>query len=145
MRKWGKYMAATLAQTINLGIHIVILLLVIVGYAFFKKRKFIWHAQMMTVGFIVILISFFLVMIPSLIMNYNTFLDPATVLFDTASIVHIPIGTAGIVMGAFLVIRWARNDYRLDNMKSTGLMRATLVNWIANVLIGATIYFSMPS
>ncbi|MCZ7382610.1 MAG: DUF420 domain-containing protein [Candidatus Methanoperedens sp.] len=138
-------MAATLTQTINLGIHIGILLFVIVGYLFVRKQKIIWHAELITISFAMILISFLLVMIPSLLMNYNTFLDPATVVFDIVSIVHIPLGIAVTVLGAILVIRWARNDYSLDNMKATLLMRFTLVSWAASVLTGAAIYFTMPS
>jgi uncharacterized membrane protein YozB (DUF420 family) len=138
-------MAATLTQTINLGIHIGILLFVIVGYLYVRKQKIIWHAQIITISFAMILISFLLVMIPSLVMNYNTFLDPATVMFDIASIVHIPLGIAVTVLGAILVIRWARNDYRVENMKATLLMRVTLINWAASVLTGAVIYFTMPS
>ena len=138
-------MAATLTQTINLGIHIGILLFVIIGYLFVRKRKFFWHAQLNTIGFAMILISLLLVMTPSLLMNYNTFLDPATVMFDMASIVHLPLGILVMVLGSILVIRWARNDYRFDNMKATLMMRATLVSWAASVITGAVIYFSMPS
>ncbi len=138
-------MAATLTQTVNLGIHIGILLFVIAGYFFVRKKKLIWHAQVMTIGFAMIIISFLLVMVPSLLMNYSTFLDPTTVVFDTASLVHIPIGIAGVFLGAALVIRWARNDYSLNNMKAKFLMRSTMVNWVANVLTGTAIYFSMPS
>gem|GEM_PF-1652313 len=121
-------MAATLTQTINLGIHIGILLFVIVGYYFVRKEKFIWHAQINTIAYAMILISFFLAMLPSLLMNYTTFLDPTTIVFDIASIVHIPLGIAVTVLGAILVIRWARNNYSLDNMKATLLMRATIVS-----------------
>jgi uncharacterized membrane protein YozB (DUF420 family) len=138
-------MAATLTQTINLGIHIGILLFVIVGYLYVRKQKIIWHAQIITISFAMILISFLLVMIPSLLMNYTTFLDPTTVIFDIASIVHIPLGIAVTVLGGILVIRWARNDYNLENMKATLLMRVTLINWAASVLTGAAIYFTMPS
>jgi len=138
-------MAASLTQTINLGIQIVILLFVIAAYFYARNQKFIWHAEFVTMGFVMILISFLLVMVPSLLMNYNTFLDPNTVVFDIASIVHIPLGIAVTVLGAILVIRWARNDYSLDNMKATLLMRATIVTWAASVLTGAAIYFSMPS
>lgn len=138
-------MAATLTQTINLGIHIGILLFVIVGYFFVRKQKFIWHAQLNTIAIAMILTSFLLVMIPSLLMTYNTFLDPTTVVFDIASIVHIPLGIAVMVLGAILMIRWARNDYSLNNMKAPLLMRATIVTWAASVLTGATIYFTMPS
>jgi len=96
-------------------------------------------------GFAMILISFLLVMIPSLWMNYSTFLDPATVVFDTASIIHIPIGAAEMALGAVLVIRWARNDFKLTNMKAKWLMRSTMVTWVSSVLIGVAIYFTMPS
>jgi uncharacterized membrane protein YozB (DUF420 family) len=138
-------MPATLTQTIDLGIQIGIILMVIIGYVFFKNKKFNWHAQLMTISFFMIIVSFLLVMVPSLLMTYMTFLEPTTMVFDTSSIIHIPFGTAGLVLGGFLVIRWARNDYRLNNMKSKWLMRSTAIIWIVNVLFGAAIYFTMPS
>jgi hypothetical protein len=138
-------MVATMAQTINLGFQIGIFVLVIVGYVLFRKKKFIWHAQLMTIGFAMMIMSFLLVMLPSLWMSYTSFLDPTTFVFDTASIVHIPVGILGMVLGVFLVIRWARNDYKLTNMKAKWLMRAASVTWAANVVLGATIYFTMSS
>lgn len=138
-------MAATLTQTIDLGLQIGIILMVVIGYIFFRNKKYNWHAQLMTIGFFMIITSFLLVMIPSLLMTYTTFSDPNTVVFDTSSILHIPFGIAGLVLGGFLVIRWARNDYKLNNMKAKWLMRSTAVVWVVNILFGAAIYFTMPS
>jgi len=138
-------MAATMTQVINLALEVGILLMAGLGYYFFRARKYHWHAQLMTIGFAMIVVSFLLVMLPSLLMTYMTFLDPATVVFDTASLLHIPLGILGMALGAFLVIRWAQNDYRLNDMKAAWTMRATMVTWVANVLLGAAIFFTMPS
>ena len=138
-------MSATITQTIDLGIQIGIIILVIIGYALFRNKKFNWHAQLMTIAFFMIITSFLLVMVPSLWMSYTTFLDPTTVVFDASSIIHIPLGLAGLVLGGFLVIRWARNEYKLTNMKAKWLMRSTAGLWVMNVLLGSVIYFTMSS
>jgi len=138
-------MAATLSQTIDLIIQISILLIIIIGILFFRIKKYNWHAQLMAISFFMILVSFLLIMLPALLMTYMTFLEPSTVVFDTASIVHIPLGIAGLALGGFLVIRWARNEFRLNNMKASWLMRSTAVLWVANVILGATVYFTMSS
>ncbi len=136
---------ATLNQILDLSIQFTLLILVIIGYIYFRKKKFNWHAQLMTIGFFMILVSFLLVMVPSLLLTYNTFLDPATAVFDAASIIHIPLGTAGLIIGGILVARWARNDYKLTNMKAKWLMRSAAVLWISNVVLGAVIFFTMSS
>ncbi len=138
-------MTPTLTQTIDLAIQITILFMLGFGYLLFRMKKYLWHAQLMMIGFFMILASFLLVMLPSLWMTYTTFVDPNTVIFDTSSIVHIPFGIMGLTLGAFLVIRWARNNFSLANMKATWLMRTATAVWAANVLIGAVIYFTMPS
>lgn len=138
-------MSATLTQTFDLGIQIGIIILVIIGYTLFRNKKFNWHAQLMTIAFFMIITSFLLVMVPSLWMSYTTFLDPTTAVFDASSIIHIPLGLAGLVLGGFLVMRWARNDYKLTNMKAKWLMRSTAVLWVMNVLLGSVIYFTMSS
>ena len=138
-------MAATLTQTINLAIEIAILSMAVIGYVAFRRKRFLWHGQLMALGYAMLVVSFLLVMVPSLGMTYTTFLDPSTVVFDAASILHIPFGILGLFLGGYFVVRWARNDYKLAKMKSTWLMRATMVSWIGNVLLGAVIYFTMPS
>jgi uncharacterized membrane protein YozB (DUF420 family) len=138
-------MGAMLSQTIDLVLQFGILLMTVIGFLSFKKKKLQWHAELMTIAFAMILVSFLLVMLPSLVMSYMTFGNPSSVVFDVSSIIHIPFGIIGLGLGAYLVIRWARNDYIVNNMKAKFLMRATMVSWIANVLIGAVIYFTMPS
>jgi len=130
---------------VNLCLQLGILVLLLVGYGFFRMKKYLWHAQVMMVSFFMILASFLVAMLPSLLVNYSTFLDPSTVVFDTASIVHIPIGIAGFTLGSYLVARWVRNGFRTTNMKATGLMRSTMALWIASIAIGIVIYFTMPS
>jgi uncharacterized membrane protein YozB (DUF420 family) len=138
-------MSATLSQILDLVLQASIFIMVWVGYIFFRKKKYIWHAQLMTIAFFMILVSFLLVMLPSLIMTYNTFLDPATTMFDTSSIIHIPLGTAGLLTGGFLVVRWARNDFTLTHIKAPRLMWSTAILWTSNVVIGAIIFFTMSS
>jgi uncharacterized membrane protein YozB (DUF420 family) len=138
-------MGAMLSQTINLVLQFGILIMTFAGYLAFRKRKLSWHGQLMTISFSMILVSFLLVMVPSLIMNYMTFNNPKSLVFDWTSIIHIPFGILGMGLGALLVIRWARNEYKFNKMKSPLLMRATMVSWVANVVLGAAIYFTMPS
>jgi uncharacterized membrane protein YozB (DUF420 family) len=138
-------MAATLTQTMDLIILAGLAIMTVVGYIAFRRKNYLWHGQLMTVGVVVTVVTFLLVMLPSLLMTYTTFLDPATAFFDAVSLIHIPLGILGLGLGAYLVFRWARNGYKLANMKATGLMRATAVTWIANIVVGAMIFFSMPS
>lgn len=134
-----------LAQVIDLILQFAILAMVIIGFVYTRKKKYHWHGTLMAVGFSMILVSFLLVMVPSLVMNYMTFTDPNAIVFDASSIVHIPFGITGLFLGAYLVYKWARNDFKPNNMKGKLLMRATAASWAANVIIGAVIFFTMPS
>jgi hypothetical protein len=136
-------MNATMSQTIDLILQFGILIMTAVGFYSFKKKKLLWHAQLMTIALAMILTSFLLVMLPALVMSYMTFNDPATPVFDWSSIIHIPFGILGLFLGAFLVIRWARGGYTLKNMKATWLMRVTMFSWVINIILGTTIFFTM--
>ena len=138
-------MGAMMSQTFDLVLQVGVLIMTAVGFYTFKKRKLQWHAQLMTISLSMIITSFILVMLPSLIMNYMTFLNKKTVVFDASSIIHIPFGIIGLFLGVYLVARWARNEYKFINMKATLLMRLTMFSWIANIVLGAIIYFTMPS
>jgi uncharacterized membrane protein YozB (DUF420 family) len=138
-------MPAMMSQTFDLILQIGILIMTVVGFYTFKKRKLLWHAQLMTISLSMIITSFLLVMLPALIMSYMTFNNPSTPVFDWSSIIHIPFGIIGLFLGGYLVARWARNGYKLNNMKATWLMRVTMFCWVVNILLGATIYFTMTS
>ena len=134
-----------MSQTIDLILQFGILIMTVVGFYTFKKRKLLWHAQLMTIALAMIVTSFLLVMLPSLLMSFMTFNNPSTLVFDWTSIIHIPFGILGLFLGAFLVFRWARNEYQIKNMKATFLMRATMFSWVINIILGTAIYFTMPS
>jgi len=134
-----------MSQTIDLILQFGILIMTGVGFYTFKKRKLQWHAQLMTIALAMILTSFLLVMLPGLLMSYMTFNNPSTPVFDWSSIIHIPFGIIGLFLGGYLVVRWARNDYKFNNMKATFLMRLTMFSWVVNIILGTTIYFTMTS
>lgn len=135
----------TLAQVIDLTVQITVLVLVIMAYGMFRRKNFLWHAQVMTIAFVVILTSFLLIMVQSFVITFQTFTTSGTVGFDVASLAHVPFGAAGLILGGYLVVRWARNNFSLQNMKAPRLMRATLVLWVVNIVLGAVIFFTMPS
>ncbi len=136
---------ATLSQILDLVLGLVVVALTVAAYVAYRRRNYQWHAQLMTIGLSLIIASFLLVMLPALAMTYMTFNTPGAPVFDTASIVHIPLGIMGLGLGGWLMARWARNGYRLSNMKATWPMRITMATWIANVILGAAIFFTMPS
>jgi hypothetical protein len=138
-------MTATPTQTIDLVLGFVILMITFAAYYTFKIKKYSLHGHLMSIGFVMLIVSFLLVMLPSFATNYKTFLNPDTKVFDVASIIHIPFGMAGLGLGGFLVIKWARNDFKLNKMKAPFLMRITIISWISNVILGAIIFFTMPS
>jgi hypothetical protein len=99
----------------------------------------------MTLAWAVNIASFLLIMVPSLMVNANTFLVPPIVFFDVVSIVHIPIGAAAMLLSTFLVVRWALNSGQVSGCIAKWAMRTTMIAWVVSIVIGASIYFTMPS
>jgi uncharacterized membrane protein YozB (DUF420 family) len=138
-------MSATLAQTINLSLQLVILCLILIAYAFFRRKQYRKHAQTLTAVYFMIVLSFLLVMVLSLFQTYQTFTEPTTLAFDVASMAHIPFGIAGLALGGWLIGRWAYNDFSLKEIKAPRLMRATFSMWIITIVLGIVVFYSMPS
>jgi uncharacterized membrane protein YozB (DUF420 family) len=138
-------MAAAISQTINLFIQVLMLGMLVAAYLLFRRKRFIMHARLMTVAFGMNIISFILVMVPSLTANGGNFLVEPIMTFNVVSIVHIPIGIAAMLLSAFLIVRWASNSYKVGGCRGKWLMRATLLTWATSILIGISIYVSMPS
>jgi uncharacterized membrane protein YozB (DUF420 family) len=99
----------------------------------------------MAVAWFLNIVSFILVMVPSLITNVSTFTDPETPIFNASSIVHIPIGIAAFILSTYLVLRWAFNSGDIRKCFGKGLMRATMITWMLSLIIGIVIYLTMPS
>jgi uncharacterized membrane protein YozB (DUF420 family) len=138
-------MAATMFQTINLAVQLILLLFLGVGYYAFRGRQYKRHARLMTLAWAINIASFLLIMTPSLMMNAGTFLIPPIIFFDVVSIAHIPLGATALLLSTYLVARWAFNSGRTNGCVGKWPMRATMLTWTASIVIGAAIYFTMPS
>jgi cbb3-type cytochrome oxidase subunit 3 len=132
-------------QTINLVVQLFMLFILGIAYYAFRSRRYLRHAKLMTFGWAVNIASFLLIMVPSLMMNAGTFLVPPIIFFDVMSIVHIPIGAAAMLLSTILVVRWAFNAGKVKGCMGKWPMRATMITWAASIVIGVSIYLTMPS
>ena len=123
----------------NAALQVIIFALLVVGIGVKWKKKFQLHGILMLIAVIFNLISFFLVMFPSLIRMEIIALQP----FQTISvmaIIHSSVGLVAIVLGLWLVGSWHLQSPRTC-FKNKKLMRLTSTLWMIVLLGGFVLYY----
>ncbi len=136
----SNYMNSFLVQE-SIAIMFVALGLGILGiiYGRMKTREFFHlHRWTMSGAIILSLASIFLVMFPSMYIYYTT--DGVDFLsgFSILQIIHAIVGAPA----AILTVMYLFNDLPKSTRK---YMRATVVLWLISIIIGAVVYYTMPS
>jgi len=109
------------------------------GYARIKtKESFQLHRWIMSGATVLTLISIFFVMIPSLFIYYDNLSNN---LFSSFSILQLTHSVIGIPPVA-LTVMYLFNDLPKPTKK---WMRITVVLWLISILLGAVVYYTMPS
>jgi uncharacterized membrane protein YozB (DUF420 family) len=128
-------MAAPLASTLNLGLQIIVLLILLVSITFAKKgtkEGFTTHERLMAIAILLNLAGVILVMIPSLI----AFVSIGSAAIPTIIALEIPHGTfgfLGLVFGIAFVF-----DKKPKNLKRW--MDLTALFWFLAVILGIVQY-----
>jgi uncharacterized membrane protein YozB (DUF420 family) len=134
------YMNSFLVQE-SIALMFVALGLAIIGfgYARIKNKEFLQlHRWIMSGAIILTMVAIFFVMFPSLYIYYvspsNNFSSP----FSILQIIHSVIG----VPPAILTVMYLFNDLPKPTKK---WMKITAALWILSIVMGAVVYYTMPS
>ena len=135
-------MAFTLWE-MNLVFQVVILAILLIGFAFKRRGKFLLHGATMLVVVVLNFVSFLLVMGPSL-----RSLEPSIVAYplynlSLTAVAHGILGALAEVLGILLVVSWG---LRKDTQRCVGkrkVMRVTLVLWVVALLLGIFLYAAL--
>ena len=132
---------AVLQTDINLILQIVMFLIIVIGLFYKNKRKFKIHGGIMGIAVILHILSFLLVMGPSLYENYDFFTTDTSELGVQTTWIHAVPGAIAMIMGIILVGAWAlrpSNIAACSRMKR--LMDITTLLWLISLIFGITTY-----
>jgi len=132
-------MAFTLWE-MNLVFQVVILAILLIGFAFKRRGKFLLHGATMLVVVVLNFVSFLLVMGPSL-----RSLEPSIVAYplynlSLIAVAHGIFGALAEVLGILLVVSWGLRRSTERCVGKRKAMRVTLVLWVVALLLGIFLY-----
>jgi uncharacterized membrane protein YozB (DUF420 family) len=131
-----------LTITASLIIQIIVLFLLVYGYFLKRKLKFRQHGITMTTAFILHLSMVFYVMIPSFVWAVvPEYIVPTPLAIQSIlGIIHGILGIIALLLGAYLVGSWrlSKNIQGCINRKK--FMLKTLTVWIATLVFGIILY-----
>ena len=110
-----------------------------IGYARLRSKESLQlHRWVMGGATVLTLVSIFFVMFPALIIYY---IDPSISFFSSFSIlqiVHSAIGVPPVI----LTVMYLFNDLPKPTKK---WMKITAILWLVSIVLGAVVYYTMPS
>ena len=132
---------AVLQTDINLILQIVMFLIIVIGLVYKNKRKFKKHGGIMGIAVILHVLSFLLVMGPSLYENYDFFTTATSDVGVQTTWIHAAPGAIAMIMGIILVGAWTlrpSNIAACSRMKR--IMDITVLLWLISLIFGITTY-----
>jgi LPXTG-motif cell wall-anchored protein len=124
-------------QYANIIVQFGILLLLVLGLVFKKKRKYIWHGDIMLLAVIINALLLLSHMGPSLI-----YLPDEPTFVTVLGIIHAAIGAVAEFLGAWIVVKWWASDSSEIKYCTTkrNLMQKTLILWVTALGLGLIFY-----
>jgi hypothetical protein len=124
-------------QYANIIVQISILLLLGLGLIFKKKRKYIWHGDVMLLAVIINALLLLSHMGPSLI-----YLPDEPTFVTVLGVIHAGIGMIAEIFGVWIVVKWwayGGSEIKYCTTKQS-LMRKTLILWVIALGLGLIFY-----
>ncbi len=110
-----------------------------IGYARVQGKEFLQlHRWVMSGAIILTLVSIFFVMFPSFYIYYITPNNNVSSSFSILQIVHSAFGVPPVT----LTVMYLFNDLPQPTKK---WMKITAILWIISIVLGAVVYYTMPS
>jgi uncharacterized membrane protein YozB (DUF420 family) len=122
---------------LNLVFQIGIFIVLFVSYAFKRRGKFVYHGATMLVAVVLNIISFFAVMLPSLLASSSTSYYGN---LGIVSLSHGILGGIALILGIFLVAAWGLQRSVQSCVKRKMIMRVTISLWFLALILGFLLY-----
>lgn len=132
---------AGLPADLNLLLHLAILLFIITGFTFARRKKFEIHEKWMFSAIILVAVSFFAWMAPSYIGNFQVilseFYSPGVILTN----MHVAFGTITGALVLYIVLMMKADlPERFTVKRVRRLMRTTFTLWWLTFILGLSFY-----
>ena len=124
----------------NAVIQIIILVLLSASIGIKQRQKYSLHGFTMLAAVILNLLSFVLIMFPSLLRLEIITAKPLHIISITV-LVHACLGFVVIVLGLWLVASWHLQSSLKRCFKNKRLMRITVGLWLTVLALGFLIYY----
>jgi uncharacterized membrane protein YozB (DUF420 family) len=129
-----------LLATLSLIVQIVTLSIVITGYFFKRKMKFIKHGTLMLIAIIMQFCSFLLIMGPAFLSLAQNGLIQKPTLLATVTFVHASLGAITLIIGIWIAGAWHLQSSIEGCIKRKTIMRYLIIVWISALVLGITLY-----
>ncbi len=136
------FFGTTASVIADLNLVAQVILIIFLAFGIYRKKPLRNHGQVMTLSTVFNLATILTVMVPSLILNWETFMLIPTPPGPSIIIVHSIAGTVAIILGLLFSIRFSeatRNSTPLACGKRR-LMWATAILWIYSLGGGIAFY-----
>ena len=132
---------AGIQADLNLLLHLAILLLIVTGFTFARRKRFEIHEKWMFSGIVLVAISFFAWMAPSYIGNFhvivNELYSPGVIVTN----IHVAMGTITGILAIYIILRMKFDlPQRFTVKRVKRLMRTTFTLWWLTFIFGLSFY-----
>lgn len=132
---------AGIQADLNLLLHLVILVLIVTGFTFARRKRFEIHEKWMFSAIVLVAISFLVWMAPSYIGNFHVIVSEAYSPGVIITNLHVILGTITGILVVYIIIRMKFDlPQRFTVKRLKRLMRTTFTLWWLTFLIGLSFY-----
>lgn len=133
---------AGIQADLNLLLHLAILLLIVTGFTFARRKRFEIHEKWMFSGIVLVAISFFAWMAPSYIGNFHVIVDELYSPGVMVTNIHVALGTITGILAVYIILRMKFDlPQKLAVKRVKRLMRTTFTLWWLTFVFGLSFYF----
>ena len=132
---------AGIQADLNLLVHLAILILIIAGFTFARKKKFGIHEKWMFSAIVLVAISFFAWMAPYYIDNFHVIVEELYSPGVMVTNIHVALGTITGILAIYIVLRMKFDLPQKFTVKRVKrLMRTTFTLWWLTFIFGLSFY-----
>lgn len=132
---------AGIEADLNLILHLAILILVLTGFTFARRKKFEVHEKWMFAAIILAAVSFFAWMAPSYIRYFDVIVNEFYTFGVMITNIHVVLGVVSGILAVYIVLRMKFDlPERFKVKRVRRLMRTTFTLWLLTFVFGLAFY-----
>ena len=132
---------AGIQADLNLLLHLAILLLIVTGFTFARRKRFEIHEKWMFSGIVLVAISFFAWMAPSYIGNFHVIVNELYSPGVMVTNIHVALGTITGILAGYIILRMKFDLPQKFTVKRVKrFMRTTFTLWWLTFIFGLSFY-----